>query len=215
MRLMAGWWMFPRFALLAALLLTPRIVGAQPPDDESPGFWGTLGNTTPAGASEPRSEPQGFWGRTGNGLKTIWNVGRSDVYVPGYIWHLPYNYSEEQLARYNSAAWGFGLGRTLRSSPNRPRSLYAIVSADSYANPQYMVGYAWSARWRPGGNAFSLGGGYTAVLIGREDKLNYTPLPMVMPLGSVGFSRFELMGVYVPYFEVGYFFMRINVGRSD
>jgi palmitoyl transferase len=77
-----------------------------------------------------------------------------------------------------------------------------------------MVGYAWRARWRPGGGAFSFGGGYTGMLIGREDKLNYAPLPLIVPLGSVGFDHFEVMGVYVPYFELGYFFLRLNFGRN-
>lgn len=178
---------------------------------DSPGFWGSLADTTPAGAIQPEHREQGFWSRTGTGMKNIWTRGGSDVFIPGYIWHFPYHYSEEQLARYNTAAWGLGYGRTLRSSPNRPRTLYGIVSADSYDKPQYMVGYAWRARWRPGGGAFSLSGGYTVMLVGREDKGNYAPLPFALPLGSIGTDRFELMGAYVPYFEVGYFFLRLNL----
>jgi hypothetical protein len=200
-----------------AWLLVPARSPAQPappPQSESHGFWGSLRDTTPAGAVTADSQTQGFWHRTGAGLKNIWTAGGSDVYVPGYIWHLPYKYSEEQLARYNRQAWGLGYGRTLRSGANRPRSLYGIVSMDSYDRPQYMVGYAWRARWHVGDGPFSLGGGYTAMIGGRADKLNYTPLPIALPLGSVGFDRVELMGAYVPYFEVGYFFLRLNFGEG-
>ena len=77
-----------------------------------------------------------------------------------------------------------------------------------------MLGYAWRARWHPDGGPFTLGGGYTAILIGREDKFHYAPLPALLPLGSVGVDRFELMGAYVPYFEVGYFFLRLNFGEQ-
>lgn len=195
-----------------AVLLVVRPAFAQ--DEASPGFWGSLWNSTPAGARPPDSQPTGLWSQTGRGLKSVWTSGQSDIFVPGYIWHLAYKYSDEQLARYNHAAWGLGYGRTLRSQINRPRTLYAIVSADSYSKPQYMLGYSWRARWRPGGGGFSFSGGYTALLIGREDKLHYAPLPMLLPLGAVGFDRFELMGAYVPYFEVGYFFLRLNVGRG-
>jgi palmitoyl transferase len=167
-------------------------------------------------AAEPGGEPApGLWRHTAAGIKNIWGSGGSDVYVPGYIWHLPYKYSDEQIARYNTAAWGIGYGRTLRGSGvDHPRTLYAIVSADSYANPQYMLGYAWRARWHPGGGAFSFSGGYTALVIGRQDKASYAPLPMVLPLGTVGLDRFELMGAYVPYFEIGYFFLRLNFGEG-
>jgi Antimicrobial peptide resistance and lipid A acylation protein PagP len=163
-------------------------------------------------AAPAETQPPGFWSRTGTGVKNIWTGGGSDLFIPGYIWHTPYRYSEEQINRYNTAAWGLGYGRTLRSSPNRPSTLYAIVSADSYDKPQYMVGYAWRARWRPTGGAFSFGGGYTAFLTGREDKGKYVPIPFAAALGSVGVDRFELMGAYVPLFDVGYFFLRINFG---
>jgi hypothetical protein len=128
---------------------------------------------------------------------------------------LPYKYSDEQIARYNTAAWGIGYGRTWRrGEANHPHSLFGIVSADSYAKPEYMLGYAWRARWHPGGGAFGLSGGYTAMVVGRQDKASYAPLPIVLPLVAAGVDRFELMGAYVPYFEVGYFFLRLNFGEG-
>lgn len=202
-------------AIVVCAVLSATGEALAQPSDDSPGFWGQLRETTPAGASETIDETPGFWRQTGAGMKTIWTTGGADVFVPGYIWHMPWHYSDDQLERYNAAAWGLGYGRTLRRSGSRPRTLYGIVSADSYARPQYMVGYAWRAQWRPGGGAFSLGGGYTALLIGRYDKLRYAPLPIALPLVSIGVDRFEMMGVYVPGFEVGYFFLKLNLGRSS
>ena len=193
---------------LAVVLLAPIPAAGQEPEPAAD-------SDGSADASQAGGQSQGFWGRTGAGIKHIWSSGGSDVYVPGYIWHLPYKYSDEQISRYNTTAWGIGYGRTLKNGANHPQSLYGIVSADSYSRPQYMLGYAWRARWHPGGGAFSMGGGYTAMLTGREDKGNYAPLPIVLPLGSVGFDRFELMGAYVPYWEVGYFFLRLNFGEGQ
>jgi palmitoyl transferase len=167
----------------------------------------------PGEGSEREAQPQGFWRQAASGVKRIWTSGGPDLYVPGYIWHMPYRYSEEQISRYNTAAWGVGYGRTL-SGANRSRSLYAIVSADSYAKPQYILGYAWRARWHPGGGPFSVGGGYTAMVLGRQDKASYAPLPLVLPLGTVAVDRLELMGVYIPYFEVSYFSLRVNFGEQ-
>jgi palmitoyl transferase len=194
-----------------AVLLAPIPAAGQepdPPSAESDGFAAS------ASASDTSEQSQGFWHRTGAGIKHLWGSGGSDVYVPGYIWHLPYKYSEEQISRYNTTAWGLGYGRTLKNGANHPQTLFGIVSADSYSKLQYMVGYSWRARWHVGGGPFSVGGGYTALVIGREDKFSYAPLPVVLPLGSVGVDRFELMGAYVPYFEVGYFFLRVNFGEG-
>ena len=126
-------------AIVASSLWVSAWAWAQPASDVS-GFWGLLQHTTPAGASPPSAEERGFWRRTAEGIETIWTDGESDVCVPGYIWHLSWHYSDEQLTRYNTVAWGLGLGRTLPSDHNRPRTLYAMVSADSYSRPQYTVG---------------------------------------------------------------------------
>ena len=157
-------------ALAALLMCAPAAAQEAPPKDNND--ESVAGALAPVDASE---EPQP---KAGSGFRSIWTSGGSDIYVPGYIWHLPYKYSPEQIARYNTAAWGLGYGRTLRGSgANHPRSLFAIVSADSYSRPQYMLGYSWRARWHPGGGPFALGGGYSALVVGREDKFNYAPLP--------------------------------------
>ena len=103
------------------------------------------------------------------------------------------------------------MGRTLVDERGRLRSLFGIVSADSYARPQYMVGYAWRARTAPRGPGLRLGGGYTLLFIGRSDKLSYAPLPIMLPLGSIGTDRIEIVGAYVPGFEVGYVFARLRM----
>src|SRR5215204_3654972 len=67
---------------------------------------------TPAGMAPDTSDRQGFWGRTGAGLETIWSGKERDLYVPGFIWHLPWKYSAEQRGTYNAIAWGGGFARS-------------------------------------------------------------------------------------------------------
>jgi palmitoyl transferase len=203
-------------ALAAALVLASGSAASAQPAGGSSGVWSSMRGTLPGGVAEPSTdETRGFWSQTGEGLKTIWTGGGSDIFVPGYLWHMPWKYSDEQIARYNTAALGLGYGRTLRGAGSRPRMVYGVVSADSYSRLQYMVGYAWRARWRPGRGAFSFGGGYTAMLIGRYDRFRYAPIPIALPLGSIGVDRLELMGAYVPGFEVTYLFLKVNVGTGQ
>jgi lipid IVA palmitoyltransferase len=179
------------------------------PGAEPHGFWSSLRASTPAGVSTRTGA--GFLARTGNGVKEVWGGGRDDLFVPGYIWHTPWQYSGDQLVRYNTAAWGIGYGRTMLDPKGNKRTLFAMVSADSYGRPQYMAGYAWRKMWRPGNGALRLGAGYTPLVIGRSDRLHYAPIPVALPLGSIGIERLELFGAYVPGFEVGYFFAKVGL----
>ena len=154
----------------------------------------------------------GFWGRTGSGLANVWKGGHFEVWVPGYIWHTPWGYSDSQRERYNDAAWGLGLGPSGIDNRGHTRLLYAMGSADSFSNFQYMVGYAWLAHsLSDEAKSMHLGGGYTMLLIGREDRLNYTPLPLVLPMAGLGWHRFELLTTYVPFLDVGLFLARVRM----
>ena len=78
-------------------------------------------------------------------LAATWNGGHFEAWVPGYIWHTPWGYSDSQRERYNDAAWGLGLGPSAIDDKGHTRLLYVMGSADSFSNFQYMVGYAWMA----------------------------------------------------------------------
>jgi palmitoyl transferase len=200
-----------RGVLLAVVvcLLAASVTPVAAQSDEQPGFWSRVLDSTPLGISSVDRDTTGFWGQTVDGVKTTWS-GRHDLYIPGYIWHTPWKYSTERRERYNTLAWGLGYGRTKIDDAGRPRSLFAIVSKDSFDRFQYQAGYAWRARWQPGGGPLRLGAGYTALVIGRSDKLHYAPLPLALPLFSIGIKHLELLGAYVPGFEVGYFFLRVG-----
>ncbi len=183
---------------------------AVPADDAPPpGFWRRLAGTTPMGMAPPGTT--GFWKRTGRGLAATWNGGHFEAWVPGYIWHTPWGYSDSQRERYNDAAWGLGLGPSAIDDKGHTRLLYVMGSADSFSNFQYMVGYAWMAHSLSKEDGMHLGGGYTMLLIGREDRLNYAPLPLVLPMGGLGWRRLEVMTTYIPFLDVGLFLARIRL----
>jgi palmitoyl transferase len=84
---------------------------------------------------------------------------------------------------------------------------------DSHYKPEYQVGYNWQHYW--GGEDLKVGLGYTVFLFARADMLNYTPLPAILPLASLRYSRFEVMGTFVPGFgnangNIAFFFGRLD-----
>lgn len=194
-----------------AVLATPA--RAQDAADPSRGFWGALADTTPLGAVERRDPYAGWWATTREGTKHVWSAGDHDVYLFGYAWHMPWKYGPSKQEFFNSQTWGFGYGHSLTDAGGRLRTLYVAGSLDSYEKPQFMAGYMWRARWRPGNGALRLTGGYTGLLISRHDYANYTPLPLILPVGSVGIRYFEVVATYVPVHEIGLFFCRISLPR--
>ena len=81
---------------VTAVLLAPLPASAQEPE---PDVADSDGSVASADVAQTEGESRGFWHRAGAGLNHIWSSGGSDVYVPGYIWHLPYKYSDEQIQR--------------------------------------------------------------------------------------------------------------------
>jgi palmitoyl transferase len=143
-------------------------------------------------------------------------VGAGDwtLYGAGYAWHAPWRYSAKQRADQNDAALGGGFGRHVSDEAGNYHGLYALAFLDSNDLPMYMAGYNWQTYW--GGRDLKLGLGYTVFLFGRSDFEDYLPLPAVLPVVSVRYSRFEILGTYVPSLgrlvraDVALFVGRIN-----
>jgi len=151
----------------------------------------------PAEPQERDGYVQGWLTRAREGARRIYDLGRTDVYLSGAYWHLPFAYSHEKRQELNAHAWGLGLGRSLVDARDNEESLYAMTSSSSHFKPQYGVGYTWLARWRVGGD-FRIGAGYSAILFARSDIYHYLPLPGIVPVASVGTDRASLLAGYLP-----------------
>jgi palmitoyl transferase len=123
-------------------------------------------------------------------------VGDWTLYASGYAWHAPWRYSPKQREGQNEAAWGGGFGRHVFDDAGDYHGLYGLAFLDSNREPMYMAGYNWQTYW--GGRDLKVGLGYTLFLFGRSDYSNYVPLPGVLPVVSIRYSRFEILGAYVP-----------------
>ncbi len=161
-------------------------------------------------------QQESTWGSTKKLLSTIWNEGKQELYVPGYTWHNPSTYTQQQRDGYTTYAAGIGYGRTWTSDSNNDHGLYAMGFQDSHNDFQPVVGYYYQWMWgKPGG--LRAGVGVTAFITARYDTegCQYCPFPAALPIASVSFWRVSLMGTYVPKFgdrgDVAFFWAKVTL----
>ncbi len=176
-------------ALLAALALFGR-----------PGFAQTTSLAPPAISSgtPAANPPSTSYGSAWKHLGDIWGKGGYELYLPVYTFHMPYAYTPALLRSYNDFPLGAGIGKGRFNERGNWEGLFVMEFADSHAKPEYEGGYAWIAMWRPFGNRFRAGAGYTAFITARSDWGGYTPFPGVLPLGSIGFLNLDIQSTFVP-----------------
>ncbi len=91
---------------------------------------------------------------------------------------------------------GFGLSRW--DEKGNWHGLYAMAFKDSWNKWEPIAGYGWESTWRPlADENFHLGLGFTAGVTAR-DNWNYIPLPVLLPLASVGYGPVTFQMTYIP-----------------
>lgn len=148
-------------------------------------------------------------------LLNIYNNGSPDLYVTGYTWHDPSTYTEAKRSVLNARAWGLGWGKHLVDANGNDELVYALIFSDSHWNAEPVVGYAKQWLWRPFDGRFKLGAGYTAGITSRADIAKNFPIPIVLPMASVGYGDLTIYGAFLPRFNgspnngnVGFLFFR-------
>ena len=119
-----------------------------------------------------------------------------DVYRPLTVYHMRWNYSDEDIARYNEEPGGFGVGLS-RVEGHIEHSLTVMGFTDSNYYFQGVAGYGWLARvWGPE-KFFNIGGGYTITLQMRHEYY-YVPLPLPLPMAGIDAGPLSVQTAYVP-----------------
>jgi lipid IVA palmitoyltransferase len=134
------------------------------------------------------------------GARDAWRGDDYDLYFSGLAHHGRGTYSAEKIKTFNEKAWGGGLGKRYVDSDRHTHLLYAMAFKDSHFKPEYMAGYGWLTHWYPfdaGGPRLGLG--FTTFITLRSDYSHYLfPVPGILPLAELGWSRASLMAAYVP-----------------
>ncbi len=121
-----------------------------------------------------------------------------DLYIPAITWHARFAYDKEKTDRYNERPWGGGFGQSRWDEKGNWHGLYAMAFKDSWNKWEPIAGYGWESTWRPlADENFHLGLGFTAGVTAR-DNWNYIPLPVLLPLASVGYGPVTFQMTYIP-----------------
>jgi Antimicrobial peptide resistance and lipid A acylation protein PagP len=150
-----------------------------------------------AGAAPARADQPSWLDKTRDHVTDIWKTGTTDLYVPIYTYHLRSAYTQQQIDRYQETPYGLGYGRSKFDQDGDWKGLYAIAYQDSHYKPSYQVGYVFQKIWRPAAD-WRIGGGLTAFLVSRSDTAHYFPIPVILPIGSIGYKNAALEVSFVP-----------------
>ena len=139
------------------------------------------------------------WDTLSNNVSQTWNEPQHyDLYVPAITWHARFAYDKEKTDRYNERPWGIGFGQTRWDENGNWHGLYLMAFKDSYNKWEPIGGYGWEKIWRPlADDNFHLGLGYTLGATAR-DNWKYIPVPVILPLASVGYGPATFQMTYIP-----------------
>ena len=199
-RLCAALLTFFLFTLGTPVRADEAPASSAPTDQESPQSVVVVGNptTTSPESSSSKSWYSSAWDTAGEHLSDIWHKGDYEVYVPFWTYHMPFAYSPEKRAQFNSYPAGGGIGKGWFNQSGNWEGVFAMEFADSHGKPQYQIGYGWVPTWHPLDDQFRVGAGLTAFLFMRSDIGNYAPIPGILPVGSIGYGPVDVQVAYIP-----------------
>lgn len=200
-------------ASVSAALAAGALAGALPSGAAAgvAEFWNAVVDTTPAGLVRPAEERPGdwqpFWSDTKEGAMRIMDEGKTLWVVPAYTNHPKWEWDNKP--QQNGYPFGMGIARQVIDERGNERMLFLTSFVDSNYRMEPMAGYAWLSRW-PIGGGFHVGAGYLAGLTMRGDYM-WVPLPLPLPVASIGNDTVSVYGTWVPFTNVFFFFTSIAI----
>lgn len=137
-----------------------------------------------------------------DGTRKAWHDGTPDLIVSGYSYHDRGTYTQEKIDSFNEAAWGGGLGWSIRNDRGDSFGWYGLIFRDSHFKYTKMFGWGAMTYW-PAQSDYGVGLGYTVFLGSRPDIYSGVPFPGILPLASVKLANLEILGTYIPKVSQG------------
>ena len=128
------------------------------------------------------AEEKGWFNTFTDNVAETWQQPEHyDLYIPAITWHARF--------AYDKARW---------DEKGNWHGLYIMALKDSWNKWEPIGGYGWESTWRPlPDDNFHLGLGFTAGVTAR-DNWNYIPLPVLLPLASIGYGPATFQMTYIP-----------------
>ncbi|OON38832.1 phospholipid:lipid A palmitoyltransferase [Izhakiella australiensis] len=140
-----------------------------------------------------------LWSDFSDSVSQTWHHPQHyDFYLPAITWHNRLTYDRAHIDRYNERPWGAGGGISRFDRSGNWNGIYFMAFKDSFNYWEPIGGYGWEKIWRPlPDDNFRLGAGYTAGVTMRNNW-NYIPIPVILPLFSVGYGPATFQMTYIP-----------------
>jgi len=132
-----------------------------------------------------------------NEVATVAHQGTAEFYLPLHTYHMRWAYTREKIDSFQENPYGLGYGRGYFDAKGNWHGLYVMGFQDSHYKPEWLAGYGWKTYWHPTDN-LKLGLGYTAGITTRSDIGHYSPVPLILPIGSIEYRTTALETAYVP-----------------
>lgn len=136
------------------------------------------------------------WSRAQGSLSQTWQSEDYELYIPVNTWHNRNYYSSEKIDEFNETPWGLGVGKYRLDDDGDWHGIYAMAFSDSHRDIEPVAGYGFQKIWHQTEN-LRIGAGYTAGFTMRR-RSNYIPIPIILPLLSVGYKQLDVQTTYVP-----------------
>lgn len=118
------------------------------------------------------------------------------IFLPSPGMHVSLTTKKKPIAITSDRGWRFW--PVALDEKGNWHGLYAMAFKDSWNKWEPIAGYGWESTWRPlADENFHLGLGFTAGVTAR-DNWNYIPLPVLLPLASVGYGPVTFQMTYIP-----------------
>ncbi|ELJ8292398.1 lipid IV(A) palmitoyltransferase PagP [Enterobacter roggenkampii] len=149
--------------------------------------------------AEDNATDKGWFSTFTDNVSQTWTAPEHyDLYVPAITWHARFAYDKEKTDKYNERPWGAGFGQSRWDDKGNWHGIYLMAFKDSFNKWEPIGGYGWEKTWRPlADENFHVGLGYTAGVTAR-DNWNYIPIPVLLPLASIGYGPATFQMTYIP-----------------
>lgn len=143
-----------------------------------------------------------FVGRACAKSVAAWDHGNNELIVSGYAYHLRSTYTDEKLRELNERALGGGWARTVDDPDGDSHTIFLYGFHESHGKVQWNAGYMYTTWWGPQ-DGLRGGLGVAVFFVQRPDIASGVPIPAVLPMASIGYKKFTLMGTFIPTINGG------------
>lgn len=148
------------------------------------------------GTSYANEEEPSLLTRAKTAVINTWDSNGYELYIPINTWHNRAYYTKQEIENFNERPWGLGLGKYRYDADGDWHGLYFMAFSDSHQKIEPIAGYGFQKIWQAD-NQVKIGLGLSVGLTMREE-LNYTPIPLIVPLISVKYKKVAMQSTYVP-----------------